>query len=250
MTDPQLSSVQDHYNQHLGPSYAWSVGGVESAMTRGESELEMLDISPTNGRLAVDLGAGFGMHAIPLARRGFDVIALDTCPILLDELRTSQGDDSIMTIESDLQSFREYLPEDPELIICMGDTIAHLPDPRKVEYLIADAAAALRPGGQFIVTFRDSSAIPPGDKQFIPVRSDERRILTCLVEHGNDRLTVHDIFHHWNGASWQMEVSIYGKVRLSPQWLAERFSAHGFAVDTISLPSGMVCLSGRLTGAI
>lgn len=36
--------------------------------------------------LAIDLGAGFGMHAVPLARAGWRVVAVDASPILLAEL--------------------------------------------------------------------------------------------------------------------------------------------------------------------
>jgi hypothetical protein len=41
-----------------------------------------LPIEALRGASAIDLGAGFGMHSIPLARRGIEVIAIDSDGIL------------------------------------------------------------------------------------------------------------------------------------------------------------------------
>ena len=66
----------EHYRAHLAPVYLWMAGGFEAALSRGEAEVDALfpDLAP--GATAVDLGAGFGMHAIPLARAGARVLAL------------------------------------------------------------------------------------------------------------------------------------------------------------------------------
>lgn len=77
---PQEDSVQSHYDSFLGPVYAWSTGGIDAAIERGDTELKALGVSDTQaGNLAVDLGAGFGTHSIPLAHMGWRVLALDRC---------------------------------------------------------------------------------------------------------------------------------------------------------------------------
>ena len=70
-----MVSVAEHYEQHLGPIYVWMAGGVEAALKTGSDDIEALDLAPVGDAVAVDLGAGFGMHAIPLARRGYRVVA-------------------------------------------------------------------------------------------------------------------------------------------------------------------------------
>src|SRR5258708_32397250 len=79
-------TVVDHYEKHLGPIYTWMVGDVDAAISRSDAELDALALPSTTGGTAVDLGAGFGMHAIPLARRGFSVVAIDSYEPLLKEL--------------------------------------------------------------------------------------------------------------------------------------------------------------------
>src|SRR5258708_9201344 len=85
------STVADHYEKHLGPIYTWMVGGVDAAISRGDAELDALPLPSKTGGTAVDLGAGFGMHAIPLARRGFSVVAIDSHDPLFKELLSRKG---------------------------------------------------------------------------------------------------------------------------------------------------------------
>jgi hypothetical protein len=62
-----MPSVAEHYESLLAPVYAWMVGGTEAAIALGQA-----DLAPVlcGGNFAIDLGAGFGMHTIPLARAG------------------------------------------------------------------------------------------------------------------------------------------------------------------------------------
>lgn len=61
-----MTSVEAHYETLLAPIYLWMAGGAEAAFSAGAKDLEGLLGAPG---FAVDLGAGFGMHAIPLAAR-------------------------------------------------------------------------------------------------------------------------------------------------------------------------------------
>lgn len=235
-----MTSVQDHYDRHLGPVYTWMAGGIESALERGTAELDALGATPSGSGVAVDLGAGFGMHAIPLARWGFTVLAIDSCTALLDELRAQQGTLPIKTVKNDLQSFQRHLSGQAELVLCMGDTLTHLEDKASVEQLIATVSAELSVGGRFVTTLRDYSTSLKAEQRFIPVRSDENRILTCFLEYTDSHVTVHDILHERDGSLWKLSVSNYKKLRLSPAWLMSSLRANGFTVDHEPGASGMV----------
>ena len=106
-----MTSVQDHYDHHLGPVYTWILGGFEPAIERGAAELNGIDLTRPDRALAVDLGAGFGMHAIPVARLGFNVLAVDSCAVLLDELEGRKGGLRVETVEADLRAFPRTFPE-------------------------------------------------------------------------------------------------------------------------------------------
>jgi len=240
-----MTSVHEHYEQLLGPVYTWMAGGIKPALENGEAELEAVGVTTSKGGTAVDLGAGFGMHAIPLARRGFQVLALDSCAVLLDELRAGAGELPIQLIQNDLQSFPRYLSTEPEFVLCMGDTLTHLEDEESVVELVETVAGAMLAGGRFVVTLRDYTVALEGEQRFIPVRGDANRILTCFLEYTGSRVAVHDILHQWDGSDWQLRVSRYNKLRIAPGWLVDTLRKHGFAATRETSRAGMVRIDAR-----
>ena len=102
-------TVEQHYEAHLAPVYQWMAGGWDAALVRGESDID--DVMPEElaGRMAVDLGAGIGMHAIPLARRGCKVLAVDTSAELLRTLRLHGKGLPIRTVQADMRSLQSLV---------------------------------------------------------------------------------------------------------------------------------------------
>ncbi len=235
-----MTTVTEHYAGHLAAVYLWMAGGLDAAMARGEAEIDAVCPGRLDGLVAVDLGAGFGMHAVPLARRGCSVLAVDTSAELLAQLRRQVGALPVRALEDDLSAFRRHLHGKADLILCMGDTLTHLPARSAVEQLFADVADALQPGGSFIATFRDYTTALAGNARFIPVRSDSERILTCFLEYGDDSVTVHDMLHERSGETWRQRVSAYRKLRLPTDWVVKALQARGLSVRSEPGPAGMV----------
>jgi len=232
-----MNSVVSHYETHLAPIYLWTVGGIEHALSLGSSDLSPLLERPG---IAVDLGAGFGMHSIPLARAGFEVLAVDTSHMLLSELRRHAVGLALTAIEGNLLEFAAHLRHPVDLILCMGDTLTHLQSVSQVKRLMRDVAKSLRPGGQFIATFRDYRDLPLGDRRFLPVRSDSERIHSCFLEAMPTRVLVHDIIHERVQAGWSMRVSSYKKLRLAPDTVVQAAKEAGMRCRSEPGPRGMV----------
>jgi len=237
-----MATVAEHYAEHLAPIYVWMCGGLESALARGQAEIDAVCPDRQDGGSAVDLGAGFGMHAIALARRGYSVIAVDSSPVLLETLQAQAGTLPVHAVNDDLLSFQRHLNAKVDLILCMGDTLTHLPENQSVEQLFARVAESLHPGGRFIATFRDYSTPLDAEKRFVAVRSDDERILTCFLEYFPGYVTVHDLLHERQGVDWTLRVSTYRKLRLSPEWVIGALKARGFVVRAEPGISGMVRL--------
>ncbi|HEX3912129.1 MAG TPA: methyltransferase domain-containing protein [Steroidobacteraceae bacterium] len=234
-----MQSQETHYQAHLGPIYAWMLGDLEAAFARAAAEIDDLPL-PADGGVAVDLGAGLGLHALALAERGFAVVAVDTCELLLEELRRRSGNLPIAAHLADLLGFRAFLSGPAQLIVCMGDTLTHLPSFAAVEALMDCVADALPRGGVFAATFRDYAARSlEGDQRFIPVRADEKRILTCFLDYGEDQVTVYDLLHERQDGRWQQRISRYPKLRLAPERVAAALTARAFKVKRDTGASGM-----------
>jgi len=241
-----VPSVAEHYERVLSPVYAWMAGGAEAAIVAGGAELEALKVPLVPGARVVDLGCGFGMHAIPLARAGARVLAVDTSAQLLAEFARLAGNLEIERVQDDLLSFRAHLKEKAAAVFCMGDTLTHLPEHTNLDFLVQEVAEALAPGGHVVFSFRDYSQPLLEEQRFIPVRSDERRILTCFLEYEEDTVVVHDILHERGGDAWETRVSSYRKLRLSPDRVVGSLETSGFDVRREAQARGMVRVVARL----
>ncbi len=241
-----MTTVEAHYETHLGPVYAWMLGNRQAALTRSSAELEEMDLPPALNATALDLGAGLGLHSLALAKRGFSVIAVDSCRVLLDELRPRAAGLPIAVIESDILDFLAHVTSPCDLIICLGDTLTHLPTLAAVESLLRGVVAALSQRGMFAATFRDyASKTLEGNERFILVRRDESRILTCFLEYGTEHVTVHDVLTQREDGRWIQSVSSYPKLRLAPGWVIAKLEALGLAARLETAPSGMVRIVAR-----
>ena len=124
----------------------------------------------------------------------------------------------------------------------MGDTLTHLPEKSDVTALFGSVFDRLREGGVFIITYRDLTKELFGTDRFIPVRSDENKIMTCFLEFENaDSVMVHDLVHMQEDSGWSLNKSSYRKLRLGVDWVREELSKAGFCILSEDL-------SGRLVG--
>jgi SAM-dependent methyltransferase len=238
-----MATSSDHYDSHLGRIYSWMIGDIETALVRSAAELDAIGLPVVRPGTAIDLGAGIGLHALPLAQRGFSVTAIDSCQQLLDQLRERSGALPIATATADIVEFPALVQHPADVIVCMGDTLTHLPDVASAELLLANVAGSLALGGMFACTFRDYISSPlQAERRFIPVRSDDKRILTCFLEYFDDRVVVHDVLQQWEDGRWRQTVSSYPKLRLAPNWVASQLTTHGLEVRQSAGPSGMACV--------
>lgn len=225
-----MKTVEEHYASHLAPIYEWMIGGMEAAFAEGESELEALGLPASKVDAVLDLGAGPGAHAIPLARRGAQVTAVDTSEILLGSLRAASENLPLQTVTSDLMRFLQYDAKRYAAILCMGDTLTHLRNWDEVAALLDSAYRALLPGGRLVLGFRDYTTELRGEQRFIPVRADDRRIMTCFLEFEESAVRVHDMLHERSAQGWQTRVSVYRKLRLEPERVQRALHDLGFTV--------------------
>ena len=241
-----MESVKNHYDDFLGPLYSWILGDFENAY---RSNVELFDtLDPGNAGIALDLGCGPGCQSIPLAERGYDVVAIDFCRELIDELRERAGRLQITPVCADILDFTDHVDTDADLVVCMGDTLVHLPDRDTVEALLVKIAGALRHGGTFIYSIRDYvSSVPSGADRFIPVRADDQQVFTCFLDYRDDTVHVHDLLYRREADGWRLQVSDYLKLRLDVRWIDEVLAANGLAIDRRLTHDGMLVTTATRT---
>ncbi len=114
---------------------------------------ELADLPP--GR-AVDLAAGEGRNAIWLARRGWQVTAVDFSAVALDKGARLAGDTDVEWVVGDATEWRPEVPVD--LVV-----IAYLQLPAAQRRAAnRHAVESLRPGGTFLLVAHDSTNLTEG----------------------------------------------------------------------------------------
>lgn len=225
-----MASVKAHYDDHLGSFYSWMAGDFSEKQAEHLQFLADHQIIPHTTGIAIDLGAGHGIQSVSVAKLGFKVKAIDFNRQLLNELEENSKGLAIDIIEDDILNLKRYADPKPEIIICWGDTLTHLADLETIECFLADCADFLAPGGKLILSFRDYTAELTGDARFIPVKSDEKRILTCFLEYFPQHVRVTDILYEKRDNGWHQKISSYEKVRIAPEVVKAQLAANNLQI--------------------
>ena len=162
------------------------------------------------------------------------------------DLWAAEPQENITTVLADITEFRRHLRSKPDLIVCMGDTLVHLPERSAAERLLVDAARAVGAGGSVVISIRDYDAPgPTGAERFIPIRNSDDRIFTCFLEYEEDAVQVHDILQYRHDGEWTLSVSGYRKLRIGMDWVAGTLEAEGLRTAARFEDDGMLVLHAR-----
>ncbi|MCT2594422.1 class I SAM-dependent methyltransferase [Streptomyces sp. N2-109] len=239
-----MTNAVDHYDLLLAEHFSWMLGddipGSATQQARLLRDLGVIPVSPNGTEAtAVDLGCGPGTQTLALTALGFTrVLAVDTNAALLEELTAHTNGDpaataAVRTVHADLRTALPQLtePGTVDAVVCMGDTLTHLPARSDVTAVLEDAATALAPGGNLVITYRDLTRPLEGTDRFLPVRSTENKLITCFLEYADEEtVTVHDLVHLRSGNGWEMHAGSYPKLRLGTDWLEGQCRSAGLTV--------------------
>jgi uncharacterized UPF0146 family protein len=224
-------TVKEHYDTHLANFYSWMTGDFETKQMEFQDFLKANAIIPSSTKRAIDLGAGHGLQSVSLSKLGFNVIAVDFNKQLLSELTINAKGLNIEILNDDIKKIKKFADKETELIVCCGDTISHLNNKTEVENLITDISTVLKSGSKTVLSFRDYSTELTGDDRFIPVKSDDNRILTCVLDYEKETVRVTDLLNEKTETGWKQKVSSYNKVRILTNEIVKILEANGMKIQ-------------------
>lgn len=122
----------------------------EDTFAQGRDEVQqLLELIGTESGHVLDLGCGPGRHALPLAKAGLQVTAVDTSDVLLDQLRQSRGDLDIDIVQADMRSFERDGAFD--LVVVMWTSFGYFDDEADHRKVLDNIKRSLAPGGQLVL---------------------------------------------------------------------------------------------------
>jgi len=108
-------------------------------------------LSGVRGGDALDLGCGPGRHAIPLARRGFRVTAVDLSPFHLTKAR-ERAEAARVAVEFVQSDMRAFVRADAfDLAVSLFTSFGYFEDPADDLRVLRHVHQSLRPGGVLVM---------------------------------------------------------------------------------------------------
>lgn len=142
--------------------------------------------SNARGARVLELGAGTGRLAIPLAQTGLSVIALDASTAMLTQLRAADSEQRVETVEADMV---EGLPPGPfdAVLVAYNTFFSGLLDPGRQRACLAGVAARLAPKGSLVIeAFVPDD--PPRSGDHVGIRSmTATAVVLSVSRHQPDR---------------------------------------------------------------
>ncbi len=140
------------WNKRVSSWEHHGVHGLEKviASVLEQVKMEVDGTNPTNCKV-LDIGCGTGTLAIPLAKLGFDVLAVDVSPLMikrLNEISEKENISSIKAITSPAEEL-EIAPGSLDFIVS-NYALHHLRDPDK-EKIVFKMADWVKPNGNVII---------------------------------------------------------------------------------------------------
>ncbi len=222
-------TTKEHYENHLAHFYEWMVGDFETAQSETLDFFERNRIKPLQNKVTIDLGSGHGLQSIALAKLGFKVKSVDFNKQLLDCLSIRGKELGIQVFLQDLLDEVNF-KEQAELMVCMGDTIAHLESVDDIRLLLDRSFRCLVKNGKLILSYCDYGTELVDINRFIPVKADDNKILTCFLEYFIYKVKVTDLLYERIDGHWVQRVSSYFKLRITNRMIEQLLNKVGFKI--------------------
>jgi SAM-dependent methyltransferase len=129
------------------------------------AELAFLEreLQAVGARRVLDAACGTGMHAVALARRGYQVAGADLSAGMVERARANAADAGVGA-RFEVAGFgslaRTFQPAAAfDAVLCLGNSLPHLLTPADLSAALADFGACLRPGGLLLIQNRNFDAL-------------------------------------------------------------------------------------------
>ena len=153
----------------------------EWAVGNDEEEASAFLAKAAQGGPALELGVGTGRVALPLARHGIPVTAIESSPKMIEQLRAKPGSSELHIVEADFTD----VPVDGEfsLVYCVFNTFFLLLSQEDQLRCFKHVTTRLRPGGAFILQTFVLTAEHYGQEQLTETMyvGDDQTVLLASV---------------------------------------------------------------------
>ena len=129
-----------------------------------------------NARI-LDLACGSGRHAVTLASQGYEVTGLDLSPQMVDvaQHHAKEKGVSVHFSVADMRQTREIIEGQFDLIICLGNSLALVPNLSDIQQTITNVNQLLTGEGNFVSQVLNFQEIRQTGFRYFPMKSGQTK---------------------------------------------------------------------------
>ena len=118
-------------------------------------------LQAAGARRVLDVACGTGMHAIELARRGYEGVGADVSAPMIERARENAraGGVAAHFVAAGFGELMEKTRGQFDALLCLGNSLPHLLTPADLRSALQDFVACLRPGGLLLIQNRNFDAV-------------------------------------------------------------------------------------------
>ncbi|MDH7486395.1 MAG: class I SAM-dependent methyltransferase [Anaerolineae bacterium] len=118
-------------------------------------------LQSVGARRVLDAACGTGMHAIELAKRGYESMGADVSAPMIERARANARAAGVATpfLVAGFGELLEKTGGQFDALLCLGNSLPHLLTPAELHTALQDFAACLRSGGLLLIQNRNFDAV-------------------------------------------------------------------------------------------
>ncbi len=139
-------------------------------------ELPFLEkqLKAANARRILDAACGTGMHAIALAKLGFEVAGADLSEKMIERAEVNAKSAGV-SVQFKAVGFGElnaaFGSQSFDALLCLGNSLPHLLSENDLQKALADFVSCLKPGGLLIIQNRNFDAVMKNRQRWMEPQS-------------------------------------------------------------------------------
>jgi 2-polyprenyl-3-methyl-5-hydroxy-6-metoxy-1,4-benzoquinol methylase len=187
---------------------------------------------------ALDIGCGTGSFTIALAQSGVTATGMDLSALMLAEARRNSiaCEQNIDLVYSGMTEMSANIDDSFDLIICMGNTLAHLLNKKELFTMLGSSRELLNPGGHLVLGLLNYDKILEKQERIVGITRNEKHEFIRFYDFEKPYVNFNLLEIDWNTATPSYKLA---STRLYPYTADELESAlkqNGFKDFNINIP--------------
>jgi SAM-dependent methyltransferase len=196
------------------------------------------ELRRAGARRVLDVACGTGWHAIALSQREYEVIGADISIKMIERARENAAREgaSVHFVQAGFGQLAGQVDKSFDGLLCMGNSLPHVPDADALRATLVDFAAVLRPSGVLIIQQRNFDQVWSERQRFMPLQThdedDSDWLFFRFYDFGEEKITFNMVTLKRNEGKWDYQIQATELWPIFRDHLVEQLEAIGFGEIT------------------